>query len=149
MSDNINDNNNLIPQSAPGIAAASAASASVPAAVAPTATSSTAPDQRCERFKKYPQFSDFNPRAVGFQGEKKRISEILNREILVLDYRVIKGKYNTDSCVQIQFEMSEFEGKKFIVFSGSAVLQGQLEEAKDRMPFCAVIQRIDKYLTFS
>jgi len=105
-------------------------------------------DNAKKTFGKYPSFAEFNPRPIGLEGEKKRVGEILNREILVLDYRVIKGKYNTDNCVQIQFQV-EGEDKKFVVFTGSSVLQSQLEVSKERMPFRATIQRIDRYLTFS
>ena len=114
----------------------------------PQAADAPTSEQRCERFKKYSRFSDFNPNAARFIGEKKLMKDVIGKEILILDYRVMKGKYNTDQCTQIQFEMSEFEGKKFVLFTGSTVLKGQLEEAKEQMPFCATIQRVDKYFTF-
>ena len=106
-------------------------------------------DDTTPKKKPYPRFSDFNPRPVGLEGEKKRMGEILGTEILIRDFRMIKGKYNTACCVQIQFELDSAEGKKFIVFSGSSVLQEQLETSKDRIPFYTTIQRIDRYLTFS
>jgi|GEM_PF-271191 len=105
-------------------------------------------DNAKKPFGKYPRFSEFNPRPIGLEGEKKRVGEILNCEILVRDFRIIKGKYNTDSCVQIQFEM-ETGDKKFVVFTGSSVLQQQLETSRERIPFRATIQRVDRYLTFS
>lgn len=41
----------------------------------------------------YPKFSDFAEENVGLEGDKKKIDEILNNEILVLGYRIGRSRY--------------------------------------------------------
>lgn len=95
----------------------------------------------------YPQFSDFADESKSFEGDKKKIDEIMNQEILVLDYVVKDSKQRRDSqYVTIQFRLKDIN---YIVFSGSAVLIEQLEKYKDNIPFYTQIKKIDKYYTFT
>ena len=41
----------------------------------------------------YYKFSDFSEEEVGLEGDKKKIEEILNTEILVISFRIGKSKY--------------------------------------------------------
>jgi hypothetical protein len=36
----------------------------------------------------YPKFSDFSEEHVGLEGDKKKVEDILNKEILVIGYRI-------------------------------------------------------------
>ena len=95
----------------------------------------------------YPRFSDFAEETKSFEGNKKKIEEILNQEILVIDFKVKDSKHHRDSqYVTIQFKL---DNDTFILFNGSRVLVEQLEKYKDNIPFYAAIKRIDKYYTFS
>ncbi len=95
----------------------------------------------------YPHFSDFSDESKSFEGDKKKIDEILNQEILVLDYVVKDSKQRKDSrYVTIQFRLNNIN---YIAFSGSAVLIEQLGKYKDKLPFYAQIKKIDKYYTFT
>lgn len=95
----------------------------------------------------YPRFSDFAEETKSFEGDKKKIDEILNQEILVVDFKVKDSKHHRDSqYVTLQFKI---DADSFIMFSGSKVLAEQLEKYKDNIPFYAVIKKIDKYYTFS
>lgn len=95
----------------------------------------------------YPHFSDFADESKSFEGDKKKIDEILNQEILVLDYVVKDSKQRKDSrYVTIQFRLKDVN---YIAFSGSAVLMEQLEKYKANIPFYTQIKKIDKYYTFS
>jgi hypothetical protein len=40
----------------------------------------------------YPKFSDFSEEHTGLEGDKKKIEEILNTEILVTGYMIGKSK---------------------------------------------------------
>ena len=95
----------------------------------------------------YPRFSDFAEESKAFDGDKKKIDEILNKEILVIDFKLKESKHHRDSqYLTLQFKIDE---ATFILFNGSRVLADQLEKYKDNLPFYAVIKKIDKYYTFT
>lgn len=95
----------------------------------------------------YPQFSDFAEEPKAFDGDKKTINEVLNQEILVLDFKTKESKHHRDSqYITIQFKIDD---AKYILFNGSRVLADQLEKYKDNLPFYTVIKKIDKYYTFT
>lgn len=95
----------------------------------------------------YPRFSDFAEEAKVFEGDKKKIDEILNKEILVLDFKTKESKHHRDSqYTTIQFKLDD---ANYILFNGSRVLAEQLEKYKDNLPFYATIKKIEKYYTFT
>lgn len=69
------------------------------------------------------KFKDFDikPLAPGFTGDKIKIERILNREIVIHDYRITDSKYNDGKgkCLHLQIEIG---GIKHVVFTGSAAL---------------------------
>lgn len=95
----------------------------------------------------YPKFGDFAEDSKPFEGDKKRIDDILNQEILIIDFKIRESKKRQDSSyATIQFNQKE---KNFILFTGSTVLIDQLEKYKDTLPFYATIKKIDRYYTFT
>lgn len=95
----------------------------------------------------YPRFSDFAEESKSFDGDKKRIEDILNQEILVVDFKVKNSKKRQDFLyATIQFKIGDIN---HIVFTGSGVLIDQLEKYKDNLPFYTIIKKIDKYYTFA
>lgn len=95
----------------------------------------------------YPRFADFADEVKPFEGDKKKIEEILNKEILIIDFKVKDSKQREGTeYVTIQFILDE---KTYIVFTGSNVLIEQLEKYKDNIPFYTQIKKINKYYTFT
>lgn len=95
----------------------------------------------------YPRFSDFAEESKSFEGDKKKIEDILNKEILIIDFKIKDSKQRRNSLyATIQFRMDD---NTFIVFTGSTVLINQLEKYKENLPFFTVIKRIDKYYTLA
>lgn len=95
----------------------------------------------------YPYFSDFAKESKAFDGDKKKLDDILNQEILILDFKVKDSKQRIGSkYLTIQFKKDD---KTFITFTGSNVLINQLEKYKDNLPFYTIIKRIDKYYTLT
>lgn len=95
----------------------------------------------------YPHFSDFADESKSFEGDKKKIDEIINQEILILDFKVKDSKQRKNSMyITIQFNLN---GSTFIVFSGSGILIDQLEKYKDNIPFYTQIKKINKYYTLT
>ena len=94
----------------------------------------------------YPKFSDFAEETKSFEGDKKKIDDILNKDILIIDYKIKDSKQHKDTqYVTIQFKI---DGTCHIVFTGSKVLAEQLNKYKDNIPFHTQIKKIDKYYTF-
>lgn len=80
---------------------------------------------------KYHKFSDFSEEEVGLEGDKKKVEDILNKEILLLGYRIGRSRYRDKDYLTLQFENG---GTKYIVFSGSEVLIKQAHKYADKMP---------------
>lgn len=94
-----------------------------------------------------PAFSDFAKDKLPMPGDKKRLGEILNKEILVTDFRVTKSKQRDgEKCLQMQFVMNS---NVYVLFTGSSVLIDQIQSAKDKIPFKTAVVKVDKYFSFS
>jgi len=91
------------------------------------------------------RFSDFAKGHQPLEGSKCSINDVLNREILILNYRLGASKYSQTPCLTLQFMLDE---EKHVLFTGSTVLIEQIEMYKKELPFYATIKKIDKYYTF-
>ncbi|MBQ0013138.1 MAG: hypothetical protein KBS86_01015 [Proteobacteria bacterium] len=97
-------------------------------------------------FDDCPKFSEFATSKMPLPGVKRRLDEVLNCDIVVTDFRVMKSKHNMNSeCLQIQFVSS---GDVCIAFTGSSVLMDQMQSASEHIPFKTRIVKIDKYYSF-
>lgn len=95
----------------------------------------------------YPRFSDFAEEARSFEGDKKKVEDILNQEILIIDFKVQESKQRKGTdYITIQFKIDDI---LYITFTGSNVLIQQLNKYKENIPFFTMIKKIDKYYTFS
>ena len=92
------------------------------------------------------RYSDFAKEHTPLDGEKIKISEIVNKEVLVRGFRNKKSKFGSSNCLTIQFDM---DAKRYVTFTGSAVLAEQIAAYAQMIPFIAVIKKIDKYYTFT
>lgn len=95
------------------------------------------------------RFSDFAKDDAGLDGDKLRIDDALNIELLVTGYRLTPSKYEKNKsgkCLTLQVEI---EGRRRVIFTGSDVLVSQLEKYGDEIPFNATIKKIDRYYTLS
>jgi DNA polymerase I-like protein with 3'-5' exonuclease and polymerase domains len=95
----------------------------------------------------YPRFSDFADDVKSFEGDKKKIEDILNEDILILDFKVKDSKQRKDTeYATIQFRLDD---TTYIIFTGSNVLIDQLNKYAGNIPFYTTIKKIDKYYTFA
>ena len=92
------------------------------------------------------KFSDFAEEEI-FDGDKMKLDEILNKEILVTGFRVKDShqKKGTE-YLTIHFEL---ENKRYITFTGSTVLMDQLKKYESHIPFISIIKKINRHYTFS
>lgn len=92
------------------------------------------------------RFSDF-AEEQNFDGDKIPISDVLNKEVEVLRYRVCESKKKEGTrCTTIQIKV---DNKHRVIFTGSDVLCNQLERYKDNLPFLATIRKINNFYSFT
>jgi hypothetical protein len=95
------------------------------------------------------RFNDFAREARPLEGSKVKIDEIINREILITDYKICDSRFEKKDCTKcltLQFEM---EGAKHVLFTGSNVLIDQIEKYRHEIPFLTTLKKIDRYYTFT
>lgn len=92
-------------------------------------------------------FADLARDKLPMPGNKKRLEEILNKNIIILDYRINKSnKRENSECLQMQFMC---DGEVYVTFTGSVVLIDQIKAVKDKLPLKTIIIKVDKYYSFS
>ena len=81
-------------------------------------------------------------------GEKIKIAKVIDKEIIIKDFKVAESKYEkTTHCLTIQIEM---HGENKVIFTGSMMLRKQLEQVKrEDFPFIAIIKNINDTYQFS
>ena len=92
------------------------------------------------------RFSEFADEKPQLEGIKKKISDILNMEILITAFRIGDSKYKEKKYLTLQFRSN---GETSIVFNGSEVLMKQAQKYEDRMPYFVTIVQRGKYYTMS
>ncbi|SDB04147.1 hypothetical protein SAMN05660653_00194 [Desulfonatronum thiosulfatophilum] len=96
-----------------------------------------------------PRFSDFATEARPLDGEKIKIDDVVNLEVLVTGHSIKTSKYKKNVSglfLTIQFEREE---ARYICFTGSDVLIEQFQKYGDKIPFRATIKKIDRYYTLA
>lgn len=95
------------------------------------------------------KFSDFAQERLPLDGDKIRLDEVINRELLITGYSIKRSKYdknNSGKCLTLQIELDQ---DRRVVFTGSDVLIEQMEKYGDHVPFLATIKKIDRYYTLT
>lgn len=97
------------------------------------------------------QFSQFNIKAPerGFEGDKIKISKVLNRKIIVHRFKLedskIFKKSGDEKCLHLEISV---EDKKHVLFTGSTGLIDSIKQVPNNgFPFATtIIEENDKYL---
>lgn len=95
------------------------------------------------------RFSDFAQEDQPLDGEKRRIDELLNMELVVTGERIRESKYKEEGRRRYMTLQVEIDHKKFVAFTGSEVLINQIEKYREHIPFVTTIKKVDRYYTFS
>lgn len=96
------------------------------------------------------RFSDFSNEKV-LEGDKIKIDDILNEEIIIHNYRIKDSRYSKNESgkyLTLQISKNEKDEKK-VVFTGSDVLIEQMEKYGRELPFAATIRKINRYYTLT
>jgi hypothetical protein len=100
-------------------------------------------------------FSQFNIKAPskGFEGDKIKMERILNREIVVHDYKLENSKVKSfqergsERCLHLQISLN---GEKHVLFTGSACLIEQIEQVpRSNFPFKTTIVKDNQRVMFT
>jgi len=98
-----------------------------------------------------PKFQEFAKEERPLDGEKHRIDDVLNLDIIVTGSRISESRYKEETgrkrYMTLQFQFPD--EKKCVLFTGSEVLISQIEKYREHIPFQAKIQKIDRYYTFT
>lgn len=84
------------------------------------------------------QFSEFGikPKPAGFIGDKIKLTRVLNREIIVHDYRIEDSNFK-GKRLDLQIEIN---GNKHILFTGSKTLIDMIQNVSEEdFPFKTTI----------
>lgn len=98
------------------------------------------------------EFSQFGIKSESqrFIGDKIKIVRILNRKIVVLDYRIEKSKFGdggSDECLHMQIEV---DGTRHVVFTGSRNLLEVIQKVpKSDFPFSTTIVKENDMYEFT
>ena len=95
------------------------------------------------------RFNEFAQEASPLDGGKMKIDDVLNKEILIIGFRLRNSQYsreNATQCLTLQFES---DGQRYILFTGSIILTEQIEKYQNEIPFLTIIKKIDRFYTFS
>jgi len=91
------------------------------------------------------RFSDFSKEEI-LDGDKIKIDDVLNKEINIIGCSIKSSKLKDGKYLTLQIE---FNGEKYVIFTGSGVLIDQIEKYKSEMPFMTTIRKINKYYSFT
>jgi hypothetical protein len=97
------------------------------------------------------RFSQFNikPMNKGFVGEKINIHRIINKPIVVHDFKIEKSKYEKGHgrCLYLQITV---DGTMRVVFIGSAALMDLIEQVpREEFPFETTIVKENERFEFT
>jgi hypothetical protein len=87
------------------------------------------------------KFSDLNimQTSQSFAGEKIKLYNLLNREITVLDYRIVASKFNNAGSERLDIEL-EVDNVKRLTWTGSTrLIETMKQVAKTDLPFQTTI----------
>lgn len=95
------------------------------------------------------KFSDFATEERPLEGNKVRLDELLDTELIVIGHRIRDSKYRDDGSQRYMTLQVQIAGETAVCFTGSEVLINQIERYRDQIPFVTTIRKIDRYYTFS
>ncbi len=95
------------------------------------------------------RFSDFATDILPLDGDKVRLDDVLNIEVVVIAYAIKTSRYKKNNSGLFLTIQIEHDGKRFVCFTGSDVLINQFQKYGDNVPFVTTLKKIDRYYTLS
>jgi len=94
------------------------------------------------------KFADIAKEQV-LDGDKIRIDDVINTEIIILKYAVKESRYSKNKSGEYLTLQVEMDGKRHVIFTGSDVLIDQLKQYGEELPFKATIRKINRYYSLT
>lgn len=97
------------------------------------------------------RFTDFADEPKPLEGDKVRIDDVLNQEIIITGFDIKNSRYqknNSGKYLTLQFKRDE-DAEANVLFTGSDVLISQLEKYSEEIPFLATLKKINRYYTLT
>ncbi len=98
------------------------------------------------------RFADFADEELPLDGDKCRLDDILNCEIIITGYRITSSRYTgknkSGKCLTVQFRTEAQEICR-VFFTGSDVLIRQMEKYAKEIPFLTTVKKVDRFYTFA
>lgn len=97
-------------------------------------------------------FKDLNIKTEteGFTGDKIKMQRVLDKDIVVLKYRIVTSQYpdkGNGKCLHLQIKMNE---TIYVVFTGSIGLMDAIIQVKDEdLPFTTKITKPNERFQFN
>ena len=97
-------------------------------------------------------FKDFGIKSdiKSFEGDKIKIDRIMNKPIIVEDYKIVDSKFTekgNGKCLHIQISI---DNSKRLVFTGSANLMELIQQVpKEHFPFATIIIKENERYEFT
>lgn len=97
------------------------------------------------------KFSDLNIKPVhkGFVGDKIKINRILNKDIVVQDFKIEESKFpknKSGKCLYLQIEV---DNEKRVLFTGSDFLIDTIQKVpQEALPFLCQIVKENEHFEF-
>lgn len=91
------------------------------------------------------KYCDFCEELKPLEGDKVKLDEILDSELIVTGYKIVQSKFKESRCLHLEIELA---GEKHVVFTGSEVLMRQIEKYQNMIPFATKIIKNKRYYTF-
>lgn len=93
------------------------------------------------------RFSDLLPSGEVLEGEKIKMNDLLEKEVIIYAFKTIPDQFHPDGTVTlIQLDMN---GKRYVTFTRSGVLLKQLDSVRQQLPLRGQIVRRGKYFSFA
>jgi hypothetical protein len=98
------------------------------------------------------QFKDLGIKTTlqSFTGDKIKMDKVLNRQIVVIDFKIEKSKYGdkgNGKCLYMQIQLGE---EKRVLFSGAVGLMDTIQQVpKTDFPFATTIVKENEHFAFT
>jgi len=95
------------------------------------------------------RFADFADDPAILDGAKIKIDDVLNQELVIIGYAVKDSKFSKNKSGKYLTLQVKIDSEKRVLFTGSDVLIEQMEKYGEKIPFFAVIRKVDRFYTLS
>jgi hypothetical protein len=95
------------------------------------------------------RFADFADEEPALDGDKRRLDDLLNRQVTITGYRIRRSRFSKNKTGEYLTLQVSADGLTVVCFTGSDVLMDQMKKYGDQIPFETTIKKINRYYTLT